>query len=316
VLGLYRMGKKEMLAFSEGASINTDDGAELEFSAPKNVRRATSDLNAKLMEPYLVDAPLLKSNDPLVPRSLHHFYLAEIYEANGGHGRALEEVDKAIRSDSSNPDFHVLKTKILLEQERSGEAAKSALLALERSSRTIKPILALSEDFYVPDAKQVYTRIIRMGTREIIPYIGLGNIALYADDLKEAEKWLAGAREIKPEHPAVLLAWGRLLFARGEPEKAKEFLEKSRAKGEDSATLHGALGATYAGLELWGPAVDSYGRAVRLRRKNPEWRRSLGNALAQSGRPAQAEEKLREVLALSPSDVEACKELRKLRKRC
>jgi hypothetical protein len=35
VQGFYRMGKDGFLAFSKGAKINTDDGAQLEFSAPK-----------------------------------------------------------------------------------------------------------------------------------------------------------------------------------------------------------------------------------------------------------------------------------------
>jgi spermidine synthase/Flp pilus assembly protein TadD len=313
VLGLYRMGRKELLAFSEGASINTDDGAQLEFSAPKNVRRATSDLNRKLMEPHLVEAPWLNSNP--VSRPLRHFYLAEIHEANAAHSRALKEVDKAIGLNASNADFYVLKTKILLEEEKSAEAAKSALLALGRSPRTIQPILALSEDFYLPEAKQVYTKTIQMGTREIIPYLGLGNIARHGGDLKEAEKWFARAREIKPEHPAVLLAWGRLLLAKEDFAKAREFLEKSKAKGEDSASLYIALAENYSKLKLWPQAADSYGQALRYRRKNNDLRRSMGIALAQMGKTRLAEEKLREVLALSPSDVEAWQELRKLGKR-
>ena len=53
VQGFYRMGQEGFLAFSKGAEINTDDGAELEFSAPKNLRRATTELNRRIMTPYL-----------------------------------------------------------------------------------------------------------------------------------------------------------------------------------------------------------------------------------------------------------------------
>jgi predicted membrane-bound spermidine synthase/tetratricopeptide (TPR) repeat protein len=315
VLGLYKMGRKELLAFSEGAAINTDDGAELEFSAPKNVRRPTSDLNRRLMEPHLVEAPWLDSNPRSVAPPLHHFYLAEIHQANGDNGRALQEVEKAIGLDGAQPDFYVLKTKILLDEEKSGEAAKAALLALDLSPRAIKPILAASEEFYLPEAKLVYTRTIRMGTRELVPYLGLGNIARHYQDLKEAEKWFGKAREINPDHPAVLLGWGRLLYAKGDFEGARQFLERARMYGEESANLYGVLAETYSKLQLWPEAAEAYRQALRYRRQNHDLRRSMGIALKNMGRLRDAEVKFREVLALSPSDVEAWEELRKMGKK-
>ncbi|MGH7772778.1 MAG: fused MFS/spermidine synthase, partial [Candidatus Binatia bacterium] len=314
-LGFYRMGKKEMMAFSEGASLNTDDGAQLEFSAPKNIRRSTSELNRKLMEPFLVDAPWLRSNPTPVSQSMRHFYLAQSYEASTWRSRALEEVDRAIRLEPSNAEFYVLKTRILLELEKSAEAAKTALLALERSSQAIKPILGLSEDFYLQEAKAVYTKAIQMGAREVLPYLGLGNIALHYKDLKEAEKWFDQARRVKSDHPAVLLALGRLMLAKGEFEKAKELLEQSEKEGEDSGTLYGALGEVYLKLKLWEQAARAYGQGLKSRRKNSEWRRNMGIALAQMGKIREAEEKYREVLAYNSDDVEAWRELQKLGKR-
>jgi spermidine synthase len=315
VLGFYRMGKEQMMKFSEGAGLNTDDGAQLEFSAPRNVRRSTADLNRKLMEPFLVAAPWLNSDSIKIPQAMRHYYLAQAHDANGWNDQALEEIDRAIRLDPSKADFYVLKTKVLLAEEKSGEAAKAALAALERSREAIGSILRLSEDFYLPEAKLVYSKTIQMGTQEIIPYLGLGNIALHSGNFKEAEKWFSAARRHRPEHPAVLLAWGRLMLAKGEAEKAKEFLEGSKQKGEESGTLYGALGEAYSKLELWDQAAQSYSQAVRLRRKNNDWRRALGVAMAKTGKVREAEEKFREVLALSSADSEAWRELRKLGKR-
>jgi len=59
VLSFYRMGRKELMAFSKGAGVNTDDGAQLEYSAPKNVGFDTVDDNRESMEPFIVDAPWL-----------------------------------------------------------------------------------------------------------------------------------------------------------------------------------------------------------------------------------------------------------------
>ena len=120
VQGFYRMNRDGFLAFSKGASINTDDGAELEFSAPKNLRRSTTDLNRKLMTPFLVDTPpWLKSQPPPIPQAMHHYYLAQSYTASVARNRALAELEQAIKLDPKNPKFHLLKMKILLDQDKS-----------------------------------------------------------------------------------------------------------------------------------------------------------------------------------------------------
>ncbi len=327
VQGFYRMNRDGFLAFSKGADINTDDGAELEFSAPKNLRRATTDLNRKLMTPHLVDGPpWLKSAPRPVPEALHHYYLAESYAASVARNRALSELEQAIKLDPKNPKFYLLQMKILLDQDKSSEGAKAALKALELSRDSISDVLAMSDEFYLPEAKLVYKKVIDMGWKEVLPYLGLGNIALHGGDLAEAEKWFVPARELQPDHPAVLLAWGRLKAAKAQGltdqgkakemlQEAKGLLERSQSKGEDSATLFIELGAVYYKLGVWEKAADAYQQALRMRRRRNDLRLSLGQAYAKLGKVAEAERKYREVLAFSSDDVEALKGLQELGKK-
>jgi len=63
ILNFYRMGRKELMDFTKGAAINTDDGAHLEYSAPKNVRLDTSEENRRIMEPFVVRPPWPGSPD-------------------------------------------------------------------------------------------------------------------------------------------------------------------------------------------------------------------------------------------------------------
>lgn len=312
VLGFYRMGRKELLRFAEGADLNTDDGAQLEFSAPRNVGRATTELNQELMEPFIVDAPWIESDS--VSRPMRHYYLAQAHHLNGWTSRALEEIERAIGLDRSNPDFYLLKAKILLAEDKSSEAAEAAVAALRLSPKTAREVLAMSQDFYLTEAKAIYAKIIALGSRDVLPYLGLGNIALHRGELAEAERWFEKARALGADHSAVLLAWGRLMLARGETEKAREFLERSQEKGEDSAALYGALGEVYSKLGLWEKAAGAYRNALKLK-KNVEWRRALGFALSRMGRMREAEEKYREVLALNPRDAEAWRGLQSLGKK-
>jgi predicted membrane-bound spermidine synthase/Tfp pilus assembly protein PilF len=328
VQGFYRMGRDAMLKFAKGADINTDDGAELEFSAPKNLRRPTTSLNQRLMAPYLVEGPpWLKDGKPTqVSEALHHYYLAESYAASVAHSRALRELENAIRLDPKNPKFYLLQAKVLLEQDKSSEGAKALLKALELDRNTTGQVLALCDELYLPDAKEVYGKVIAAGTQEVLPYLGLGNIALHGGDLKETEKWFTPARQLQPEHPAVLLAWGRLTAAQAREEKnpermkklfgqARQLLETSMSKGEESATLYAELGIVYTRLAMWDQASKSYERALRMRRRRNDWRLELGNAYAQLGRISDAELKYRQVLALSPDDAEAAKALEAIGKR-
>jgi tetratricopeptide (TPR) repeat protein len=257
---------------------------------------------------------------------MHHYYMAQSYVASVANNRALRELEQAVRLDPTNAKFYVLQTKILLDQDKSSEAAKTALAAMERSRDTVSDILTLSDEFYLPDAKVVYSKAIALGSREVLPYLGLGNIALHSDDLPEAEKWFIQARDLQADHPAVLLAFGRLALAKANDEKdkkvaknlfqeAKDLLEKSKAKGEDSATLYSELGEVYLKLNVWDKAADAYKEALRMRRRRNDWRRSLGEAYARLGKVREAEQKYREVLAFSPDDDQALHGLQALGKR-
>lgn len=316
VQGFYRMGREKLLEFSRGADINTDDGAQLEFSAPKNLRRPTTELNRRLMAPFLAESPpWLKPGSLPIPEAMHHFYLAQSYSASIAHNRALKEVDKAIALDASNPKFFLLKLKILLDQDKSTEGAKAAFAALALDKNTAADILAMSDEFYLPEAKAVYGKIIEMGSREVLPYLGLGNIALHSGDKDEAEKWFVQAREIDADHPAVLLAWGRLMAAKEKHTEARDLLERSRTKGEESATVFSELGGVYMHLKNWDKAAENYEQALRMKRRRNDLRISLARTYAKLGRTSEAERKYREVLAFSPDDTDAVKGLQELGRR-
>ena len=324
VQGFYRMNRDGFLAFSKGAAINTDDGAQLEFSAPKNLRRATTELNRRIMTPFLLDSPPWLKSKPLpVPEAMHHFYMAQSYLASLSRARASKEIDEAIRLEPKNPTFHLLKMRILLEQDKSAEGLKEALAALESGSEYTSDVLAMSDEFYLPEAQVIYRKVIGMGNKEVLPYLGLGNIALHSGDLAEAEKWFIQARDLQAEHPAVLLAWGRLAAAKAarlkddgqvkkELQEARALLEKSKSKGEDSATIHTELGGVYYRLAVWEKAAAEYTEALRMRRRRNDLRFSLGQSYAQLGKIKDAEQKYREILSLSPDDADALKALQDL----
>jgi tetratricopeptide (TPR) repeat protein len=220
----------------------------------------------------------------------------------------------------------LLQARIFLDQDRSADGARAAFKALELAPQKISEVLALSDDFYLGEAKAVYAKVVALGSQEVLPYLGLGNISLHSGDLKEAEKWFEKARAMQPGHPAVLLAWGRLTAAKAQQlkdqaqakrlyQEARDMLERSRAKGEDSSTIYAEMGSVYFKLGVWEKAVDSYQEAVRMKRRRDDWRLSLGQAYAKLGKISEAERKYREVLAFNPDDAEAWRALQELGKK-
>lgn len=314
VLGLYRMGRKELLAFANNAEWNTDDNARLEFSAPRALGKSTSDLNRVLMEPFVTASPWTAGNAQ-VTRARHHYYLAQAFQASGWYDRALRETEQAISLEPRNGDFYLLYAQILLAQEKTSEAAKAIEKVLDYGSDSVKRVLAVTEELYTHQAKTIYSRLVDRGSKEILPYVGLGTIALHEKKLTEAERWLRQAERLQPEHPAVLLALGRLELARGAYGQAVTLLEGSRKRGEDSSVLHNALGEAYGKLNQWDKAASSYEMALRRQRRNARWRLALADALSHLGRSDEAELKYREALALEPGLSEAWSGLKSLGRR-
>ncbi len=313
VLGFYRMGKKELLALAEGAEYNTDDNARLEFSAPRSLGRSTSELNRKIIEPF-VTAPPWSGTPPWVAPARHHQSLAEALNASGWHDRALAELARALALEPKNAALHLLRAQILVAQEKTGDAAKEAEIALELDGSKLKKILGLAEDLYTSEAKGLYLKAIAANPGEIIPYVGLGTVALMRNHTAEAESWLRQAEKIQPRHPTVLLGLGRLELAKKNYAEAALLLEAARDSKppEESSVLFGALGAAYAGMERWKDAATALERALQKQRRNTEWRVLYGDVLVKLGRKREAAAKYRDVLALDPSHSEAWKKLKEI----
>lgn len=313
-LGFYRMGKKELLAFSTGADFNTDDNALLEFSAPRSLGKSTSELNEGLIKPFVTDSPWTADPASVSP-ARQHLFLAQAYRASDWHDRALKEIDQAINLDPRNADYHLLRARILIAQEKTAEASKALEKVLDYGPDKVRQVLALTEELYLDQAKIIYSRIVNSGPKEIIPYLGLGNIALHNRDLTEAETWFRRAQDIQPRHAAVLFALGRLALAKGDFGKAVGFLKEAENRGEDSANLYSALGQTYAYLKQWDKSVAAYRAALKYHHKNTQWRESLADALVELGKYKEAETTYRDVLALDPNRGDAWRGLNRLGKR-
>jgi tetratricopeptide (TPR) repeat protein len=270
-------------------------------------------LNHKIIEPF-VAVPPWESNGGRLTESERRYYLSQAYRASGWQDRALKEIDEALRLDPRNAEYHLLRAYILIGAENPQEAFLAAMKALDYGPEKAKGILALTGEFYLPQGSTIYSRILKSHPGELLPYLGLVNIALYQRNLSEAEKRVGQASRMEPQHPAVLFTRGKIELAKGNHGDGVRLLEASKEKGEDSADVYGLLGDAYSRLGQSEKAADAYQAALARRRRHTGWRLSWAMALEKLERRQQAEEKYREVLALDPSEVDAWKGLRRLKK--
>ncbi len=312
ILGFYRMGKKELLALSEGAELNTDDNVRLEFSAPRSLGKTTSELNRNLMEPFVV-APSWQESLHQVSRAQHHFFIAEAYHAGAAYDDALKEVGEALRLDAKKSDYHLLQSQILAALDRSKDAFEAAQKTLDLGhQKADKPLLTVIENFYTRDAKVIYKRLIDGGSQELLPYLGLANIALHEKKLEETEQWLEKAAKIDSAHPGLSFARGKLEAARGNHSLATRLFEEAQKNGEDSSSLFHELAAAYGQMKQWEKSAQAYELALKRHRRNISWRLQWARALQHIGKSRAAEEKYREVLALDPNLGDAWRGLHSL----
>ena len=312
--GFYRMSKKELAAFAEGADLNSDDNVRLEFSAPRSLGKPTSELNRGLMQPHWI-APSWEPFKDQVSQAQHHYFIAQSYYANGAYERAFAEVSLAIGMDAKNAGHYLLQSRILAMMDRPDAAFEAAKKAVDIDPKVNEAeLLALCEDFYSRDAAVIYKRIIETGSKTLSPYTALADIALHANDLAQAARWLDRATKIDAKHPKVLLAWGKLEKARGNLTEAIALFEQARDLADDSASLFSALGEAYSRTKQWEKAASAYETALKRHRKNTDWRLGWARALHHGGKYREAEEKYRELLAINPEFTDAWRGLRALRK--
>src|SRR5688500_1534916 len=136
--------------------------------------------------------------------------------------------------------------------DRSEAAFEAAKIALDIDANVNEAeLLALCEDFYTRDAAVIYRRIIETGSKTLSPYTALADIALHANDLAQAARWLDRATMIDAKHPKVLTVRGKLEKARGNLNGAIALFEQARNLGDDSASLFSALGDAYSRTQEW-----------------------------------------------------------------
>ncbi len=314
----YLMPKATLLKMANGAAYNLDDHPRLEFSAPKNLGRDTSALNINLTREYAVP-PAVEDGDPGKDSTGRlAYFLANGFRAVRNREAAFTWVDRALEKAPHDAEFRLFRARLLAEDGRSVSAAEELKKVLRGPARSIlSGVVEVARAIDSDDALPVLEQVRRLDPALVQAQVALGE-ALYKEGKHaRAEFEFRQAAQRLPDDPRVAFGLARVLLARGQRDAALEAVDRALKLGNLGDSVDEAFGLRGEVLmlqERYGEAAEAYRQALRTSPSRVTWRLNLGISLAQLG-PAgrqEAEQRLREVLALDSGNTRAWEELEKL----
>jgi tetratricopeptide (TPR) repeat protein len=208
----------------------------------------------------------------------------------------------------------VLRARLLAEDGHSRAAGEDLLSVVNGPSRPLDEVVDVAKALDADEAVRVLHKF-----RQREPGILDAHVAL-ADALQRNGQDRAAEAEYRllaralPQDPRVPFGLGRALLVLGDYAAAMEALDAAAALGEISGEFHARRGETLMRLGRYAEAAGAYRQALRANVENVTWRLNLGISLAASGPDgrAEAERRLREVLAMDAGNTRAWEELHKL----
>jgi len=214
----------------------------------------------------------------------------------GGDTRRLDEALSAWRlsgGDHAGAEaLDAVVNELLDQHELSSDALSllgQSLFYLERDHEAI----GVLERALVLDPKQPVALRFR------------GLVAMYGNELEEAESYLAGALRVAPAHPPTLSDHARVLELLGRPEEALAALELATDLEPDRVEAHARLGAIHAEMGRHEEAVKHLEVAAAVTTEDPDLLYNLGQSRQLLGDDVGALEAFLETLRITPDDPQA-----------
>lgn len=201
--------------------------------------------------------------------------LGALYEAAGDLPKALTAYAAAVREDPKSPDRYLDYTRLLMDLDRYGEAAR----IIERGMK---------------DTPDTYALKMRMGA-----------IEMTQGQYVEARQSFQQAIAAHPEIALGYIALAQGYMRDGKDKDAAEVLAGARAKLAPDAMLEYLYGLVLTHLSQNGDAVKAFQRSIALNPKVAESHYELGKLYLGMGNLAGARAQFEDVLTIAPDHANA-----------
>ncbi|MGB7190674.1 MAG: tetratricopeptide repeat protein [Acidobacteriaceae bacterium] len=243
--------------------------------------------------------------------------LGALYEATGDLPKALAAYAAAVREDPKSPDRYLDYTRLLMDMDRYGDAARMIAQGMKDTPDTYAlklrmGAIAMTQGQYA-EARQSFQQAI-----EAHPEIALGYIALaqgYMRDGKdeEAAKVLAGARAKLTPDAMVEYLYGLVLTHLSQTPEAVEAFQRSIALNSKVAESHYELGKLYLGAGNVEGARGQFEDVLAIAPDHANAHYQLSRIYARLGETEKSKEMAAQTQALLQKQRQAALELQKKR---
>jgi len=154
-------------------------------------------------------------------------------------------------------------------------------------------------------AAALYQRVLHRNPRHVSALHNLGIICAEQGQMRDAERFLAGALNIEPGSPDILNAYGNVLSALGDTDRAIRCFEDAARPGPMFAHALINKGALLHRLGRFEEAIASYDRLLSSQPRNPACLGNRALSLQALGRSDLALADFNLAAELAPGDAES-----------
>jgi tetratricopeptide (TPR) repeat protein len=206
--------------------------------------------------------------------------------------------DLLVASDLSAHD--VLETLPVLTRAGRQDLLCKLLEGLEaRQLASAGTLVKLGEAYEslqrFPQARQTFERASQMDRQSAAPLLALARVAEKQHDLEGALGYLAHARDLEPNNPAVHFFFGIVSIELDLPVEAKRSLQRAIEINPENAYYHYALGSIEVEEKAPADAIPHFRKYVTARPNDPRGHFALGIAEFASGDYDRARQEMNSV---------------------
>ncbi len=310
VLSMFVAGGNRLAAWSNGAPIQTDDHARLEFSGPRSIFGTTRDDNATLLRTLAAEAgrpAVVEDAVRLAPAASWRDRGWMLVQADGFR----PAVDDFVRSLAADPrDVRALDGLLRASVPAERHAEARALLnrlagdpSNEAAKIALSKLLAAEGDF--AEAVRIVFALVQANPNNVAALEQMASILSDAGDRERMAPIVARLRAIAPGTESTHYYTASLLFLEGRNELA---LREARAvvqRNPRHAKGQNLLGACLASLGQREEARAAFQASIDADPKESATYTNLATLELESGNRSQAAEYFAEALTIDPASEAA-----------
>jgi tetratricopeptide (TPR) repeat protein len=217
-------------------------------------------------------------------------------------GLAVYYLKKAIDYAPEDAGFHTDVGQIYYEMGQFASAENHFRRALRYDYSNLRALKGLGHTLQVlyrfSEAISVYSRYLELNPKDADVYFNLGLAMSDSGDAAGALKSYAGAAELAPDNPHILVVWAEALYLAGKIDQALANLRRALALNPRDSELYRRIGLVLEANGDIDEASNSYMDAIRLDGRNPRAHLDFSSLLDKNGRHREAVSHATEAMTL------------------